>query len=152
MYVTATKASNPTNTLRPWRNEHCARNRQGKGDRRSRRRLNILARVQAIKEHLSKALLPSKVLTLHPAGVHQIHWEGGVPTDMFLLTFFFVAETKKTSGGVGDFPDKKNVCQTKKTSGRRKKRLADEKNVWTTSKKHRSHPKPMKNQDLGLKN
>ena len=95
MYVTATKASNPTNTLRPWRNEHCARNRQGKGERRSRRRLNILARVQAIKEHLSKALLPSKVLTLHPAGVHQIHWEGGGPTDMFLFAFFFCRSDEK---------------------------------------------------------
>ena len=128
MYVTATKASNPTNTLRPWRNEHCARNRQGKGDRRSRRRLNILARVQAIKEHLSKALLPSKVLTLHPVGVHQIHWERGVPTDMFLLTFFFLSlRRKKRLEGLATF-------QTKKTSARQKKRLADKKNVWQTKK------------------
>ena len=83
MYVTATKASNPTNTLRPWRNEHCARNRQGKGERRSRRGLNILARVQAVEEQVSKALLPSKMLTLHPAGAHQIRQEGGGPTDIF---------------------------------------------------------------------
>ena len=53
---------------------------------------------------------------------------------MFAHFFFFVAETKKTSGGVGDFLDEKNVCQTKKTSGRQKKRPADEKNVWQTKK------------------
>ena len=120
-------------------------------------------------EHVPKAVPPNKFPSFLPAGAHapldpKSSQGAGRAQRRSLLTYFLlslrrkkrlngllVCQTKKTSGRRKKrLADKNFICQTKKTSGRRKKRLADEKNVWMTSKKQRSHPKPMKNTDLGL--